>query len=74
MVAEPDIDIIIFEECCSLAKISMVAERAINPNSSFPSCSLAKISMVAELWQSKHKGIRCCSLAKISMVAEPQNI
>ena len=34
--------------CCSLAKISMVAERAPATPSANARCSLAKISMVAE--------------------------
>ena len=37
------------ESCCSLAKISMVAEQSLQRVQELKSCSLAKISMVAEL-------------------------
>ena len=57
---------------CSLAKISMVAERLHEECSTFTCCSLAKISMVAELIGTLHCFSKCCSLAKISMVAEPE--
>ena len=56
---------------CSLAKISMVAERKAQCIKEWKRCSLAKISMVAELFFVKLKRGGCCSLAKISMVAEP---
>ena len=36
------------KRCCSLAKISMVAERAFGISARGAGCSLAKISMVAE--------------------------
>ena len=55
---------------CSLAKISMVAERSISSMLVRVSCSLAKISMVAELLVLIFRTTGCCSLAKISMVAE----
>ena len=57
---------------CSLAKISMVAERLGSMVVKPIGCSLAKISMVAEQ-QIFHKPyLKRCSLAKISMVAEPR--
>ena len=60
--------------CCSLAKISMVAELFTFLIAFRFRCSLAKISMVAEQFSLQFKFANCCSLAKISMVAEPQNI
>ena len=59
---------------CSLAKISMVAERTVVNEEVGASCSLAKISMVAERVPFPADSTLSCSLAKISMVAEPQNI
>ena len=56
--------------CCSLAKISMVAELVLQILNFILGCSLAKISMVAELWICTTNRLYCCSLAKISMVAE----
>ena len=56
--------------CCSLAKISMVAEHDDLTKEREASCSLAKISMVAEPKQLEKLFLTCCSLAKISMVAE----
>ena len=74
MVAElfKVVDIVIF--CCSLAKISMVAEQRMLDLDEDTSCSLAKISMVAEQAILQQYYPTSCSLAKISMVAEPQNI
>ena len=60
--------------CCSLAKISMVAEPCLVGLYKLHGCSLAKISMVAELSNALKYVCICCSLAKISMVAEPQNV
>ena len=48
MVAELENGGFIMMQCCSLAKISMVAERKVMSGSKLFSCSLAKISMVAE--------------------------
>ena len=48
MVAEHRCKLAKKEDSCSLAKISMVAERAREPDQWIDSCSLAKISMVAE--------------------------
>ena len=56
--------------CCSLAKISMVAELDYLNTCMHDSCSLAKISMVAEQTFLKTEQAYSCSLAKISMVAE----
>ena len=56
---------------CSLAKISMVAEPAIDGVYTSLGCSLAKISMVAERQLYEVELLDGCSLAKISMVAEP---
>ena len=56
--------------CCSLAKISMVAEPNCSSHSLSSSCSLAKISMVAEPAEQLEELSNSCSLAKISMVAE----
>ena len=60
--------------CCSLAKISMVAEQTSKEANRKDGCSLAKISMVAEQFTKGKDLLIGCSLAKISMVAEPQNI
>ena len=49
MVAEQDTEEHQKKDCCSLAKISMVAEPVLYSVVTFTSCSLAKISMVAEL-------------------------
>ena len=70
MVAEQHYPVRTIPLCCSLAKISMVAELLITPVICIKSCSLAKISMVAERMGSICNSIRSCSLAKISMVAE----
>ena len=48
MVAEPLNCSTFIRTCCSLAKISMVAEQAISKWLAEYGCSLAKISMVAE--------------------------
>ena len=55
---------------CSLAKISMVAERLADDRFNVSCCSLAKISMVAERPTRVRSELVSCSLAKISMVAE----
>ena len=52
MVAELYIAEKINKMRCSLAKISMVAERPTRVRSELDSCSLAKISMVAEQFSS----------------------
>ena len=70
MVAELVLYFILFTPCCSLAKISMVAELNKMCDTPIQRCSLAKISMVAELVQVSFFTPICCSLAKISMVAE----
>ena len=74
MVAEQRDSIKSYIFCCSLAKISMVAELKYKSNLTDNGCSLAKISMVAEPVGKSRLFMFCCSLAKISMVAEPQNI
>ena len=48
MVAEPSLSFSKKRCSCSLAKISMVAERVIAKGLELDGCSLAKISMVAE--------------------------
>ena len=58
------------DTCCSLAKISMVAELPPDDLMGIFRCSLAKISMVAEPVSLGKRIQRSCSLAKISMVAE----
>ena len=73
MVAEQDSLRLFFVDCCSLAKISMVAEPVRRATSRPARCSLAKISMVAELLMNLIVCSICCSLAKISMVAEQPN-
>ena len=70
MVAEQAQDHRYYSQCCSLAKISMVAEPIPLGNTIFSSCSLAKISMVAEHPLLLLLFPQGCSLAKISMVAE----
>ena len=70
MVAELSSINLIKPICCSLAKISMVAEPLRACLKYLTSCSLAKISMVAEQTKDTTFIIVCCSLAKISMVAE----
>ena len=70
MVAEPVGELYHQTKSCSLAKISMVAERRPQKTWTPDSCSLAKISMVAELIRDTNFINACCSLAKISMVAE----
>ena len=70
MVAELEVGYQMQKERCSLAKISMVAERRNVERSFTLSCSLAKISMVAELNTFVMVLNTSCSLAKISMVAE----
>ena len=52
MVAEQLIKVLVSLFCCSLAKISMVAELKKDVKSINHRCSLAKISMVAELQHS----------------------
>ena len=74
MVAEPATPADNYNDRCSLAKISMVAELELKSLVLLLRCSLAKISMVAERPQSVRLMETRCSLAKISMVAEPQNI
>ena len=49
MVAEPAKSLGSSKKSCSLAKISMVAERTAARTIQRQCCSLAKISMVAEL-------------------------
>ena len=70
MVAEPLAEKLADAIGCSLAKISMVAERFVPINNCGRCCSLAKISMVAEQTFSHFVEYLSCSLAKISMVAE----
>ena len=70
MVAEHAPFLYTFHFCCSLAKISMVAELSVSSVESKLRCSLAKISMVAELYPDEWGCEVSCSLAKISMVAE----
>ena len=70
MVAERNVKNHDTGHCCSLAKISMVAELYPTYKLNFVGCSLAKISMVAELQVGFAILLTCCSLAKISMVAE----
>ena len=70
MVAEHKDGILNARKCCSLAKISMVAELCIHYACFKDRCSLAKISMIAELPPVLSTLIVRCSLAKISMVAE----
>ena len=48
MVAELENEFVDDDICCSLAKISMVAEQRVVEMYNIKSCSLAKISMVAE--------------------------
>ena len=74
MVAEPVKALATFPSGCSLAKISMVAERVIFYFFKKFCCSLAKISMVAEHSARLCFRCKCCSLAKISMVAELRNM
>ena len=71
MVAELLLPLVLLLFRCSLAKISMVAERDSRGDSHLWRCSLAKISMVAEPDEQEKKEKEGCSLAKISMVAEP---
>ena len=70
MVAEHVWSLLSIFVCCSLAKISMVAERTHYKWQRCHGCSLAKISMVAELDYKRNVQLVGCSLAKISMVAE----
>ena len=70
MVAEPLAEKLADAIGCSLAKISMVAERFVPINNCGRCCSLAKISMVAERIMVNEERMFGCSLAKISMVAE----
>ena len=71
MVAELKVQEYLNIFCCSLAKISMVAEPMKILSEVRGGCSLAKISMVAEPQAMKCITQSSCSLAKISMVAEP---
>ena len=73
MVAELNGIIISKLFCCSLAKISMVAEPSDEYKFLEDCCSLAKISMVAEPLPFNQSQVYSCSLAKISMVAELEN-
>ena len=70
MVAEHCMHTQELRHCCSLAKISMVAEQINVFINGLLRCSLAKISMVAEPDVDIIIFEECCSLAKISMVAE----
>ena len=70
MVAEPPFNNKSTSDCCSLAKISMVAELSEMQYAHKWRCSLAKISMVAEHIPYIYDNGKGCSLAKISMVAE----